>query len=88
MNTFVNAAVNAPLVVAEKKLEKAEKQLRQAENQIIDLQDQIANLRKALSWYAEHAAGCRIIHSDGDVHRNALQADGGKRAWITLGGKG
>ena len=41
-------------------------------------EDLIAELTKALSWYAEHVAGCKLIHSD--VFRNELNADGGQRA--------
>ena len=34
----------------------------------------------ALAWYGEQARLARLIHSEGDAGRNALQADGGKRA--------
>jgi hypothetical protein len=42
--------------------------------------DEIALLRAALSFYAEHGAGCRLVHSGGDKHRQALHEDGGKKA--------
>lgn len=80
MSELMKAAVNAPLLVAEKKLEKAESQLRQAEAQITHLHDHATILRETLSWYAEKAAGCRLIHSEGDANRHDLQADGGARA--------
>lgn len=35
---------------------------------------------EALAWYGEQARLARLIHSEGDAGRNALQADGGKRA--------
>ena len=38
----------------------------------------------ALHWYAENVAGCRKIGRDGDVFRQALDADGGKRALAAL----
>jgi hypothetical protein len=47
---------------------------------------EIAELRKALEWYGEQARLCRIIHREGDAGRNALDADGGKRARAALGG--
>lgn len=42
--------------------------------------DIVSRLRAALEFYEEHGAGCRLIHSEGDPHRHALQADGGKIA--------
>jgi len=41
-------------------------------------------LREALAWYGEQARLARLIHSEGDAGRNALAADGGKRAFRTL----
>jgi hypothetical protein len=41
-------------------------------------------LVQALEWYAEQARLCRLIHSEGDSGRHALQADGGKRARAAL----
>lgn len=35
---------------------------------------------EVLAWYGEQARLARLIHSEGDAGRNALQADGGKRA--------
>lgn len=40
----------------------------------------VAVVREALEWYAENAEGCRNITREGDKFRNALDADGGKRA--------
>jgi hypothetical protein len=37
-------------------------------------------LVEALEWYREQARLARLIHSEGDAGRHALQADGGKRA--------
>lgn len=39
-----------------------------------------AETREALEWYAEQAEGCRKLGYAGDPFRNALDADGGKRA--------
>lgn len=38
------------------------------------------DLRSALEWYGEQARLARLIHSEGDVGRHALQDDGGKLA--------
>lgn len=40
----------------------------------------IKELREALDWYGEQARSARLIHSGGDAGRQALIADGGKRA--------
>lgn len=37
-------------------------------------------METALIWYAEQAAGCRKITDEGETARNALDADGGRRA--------
>jgi hypothetical protein len=37
-------------------------------------------LREALEWYAEQTRLCRLIHSEGDIGRQALADDGGKKA--------
>lgn len=44
----------------------------------------IGRLREALEWYGEQARLCRKITSEGDAGRQALGADGGKRAWAAL----
>jgi hypothetical protein len=44
----------------------------------------IKGLEEALEWYGEQARLCRLIHSGGDAGRNALAADGGKRAKTAL----
>ncbi len=44
----------------------------------------IAALAAELAWYGEQARLCRLIHSEGDAGRNALAADGGKRAQAVL----
>jgi hypothetical protein len=41
-------------------------------------------LVEALDWYREQARLARLIHSEGDAGRHALQADGGKRAAAAL----
>lgn len=41
-------------------------------------------LVEALEWYREQARLARLIHSEGDAGRHALQADGGKRAAAAL----
>lgn len=40
----------------------------------------VGKIKAALSWYGEQARLCRLIHSEGDVGRQALANDGGKRA--------
>lgn len=45
---------------------------------------QVVALREALAWYGEQARLARLIHSEGDAGRHALQADGGKRARTAL----
>jgi hypothetical protein len=44
------------------------------------LREENGRLRAALEWYGEQSRLCRLIHSEGDAGRNALAADGGKRA--------
>jgi hypothetical protein len=46
--------------------------------------ERIAELEAALLWYAEQAEGCRKITPDGDIARQALDRDGGKRARAAL----
>lgn len=41
-------------------------------------------LREALEWYADMVRKCRMIHSEGDEARAALDADGGRRALSAL----
>lgn len=41
-------------------------------------------LVETLEWYEEQARLCRLIHSEGDAGRQALSADGGKRARAAL----
>lgn len=49
-------------------------------SRIADLEAANAELLDALSFYAEHARLCRLIHSEGDAGRNALAKDGGDKA--------
>ncbi len=49
------------------------------------MEARVGALSKALEWYGEQARLCRLIHSEGDAGRHALDADGGKRARTTLG---
>jgi len=44
-----------------------------------------ARLRAALEWYGEQARLCRLIHSEGDAGRHALNNDGGAKARAALG---
>lgn len=46
--------------------------------------DRIKALEGALGWYAEQTSLCRLIHSEGDVGRNALANDGGDLARAAL----
>lgn len=48
----------------------------------------IAELEEALTWYGEKAEGCRKLGSIGDPARQALDADGGKRARAALSADG
>jgi len=41
-------------------------------------------LIEELEWYGEQARLARLIHSEGDAGRHALQDDGGKRARAIL----
>jgi len=45
---------------------------------------EIARLREALEWYGEQTRLARIIHSEGDTARRALDRDGGERAHRAL----
>jgi len=45
-------------------------------------------MREALEWYGEQARLARLVHSEGDAGRNALAADGGKRARAALSTQG
>lgn len=52
---------------------------------LLDLRSEAGRgLVEALRWYEDRAAGCRLIHSGGDADRQALDADGGKRARAAL----
>lgn len=53
-------------------------------DELTQAQADIAQLREALEWYGEQARLARLIHSGGDVGRNNLGADGGKRARAAL----
>ena len=44
----------------------------------------VRELVEALDWYREQARLARLIHSEGDKGRHALQGDGGKRAAAAL----
>jgi regulator of replication initiation timing len=49
---------------------------------------ELAEAREALAWYGEQARLCRLVHSEGDAGRQALDDDGGKRARDVLAGQG
>ena len=53
-----------------------------------DLRAENERLRAELAWYGEQSRLARIIHSEGDSGRHALQADGGHRARAALAQKG
>lgn len=44
----------------------------------------LPELIEELEWYGEQARLARLIHSEGDAGRHALQDDGGKRARAIL----
>lgn len=46
--------------------------------------EEVEAVRAALIWYENNVAGCRLVHSGGNVHRKALHEDGGKRATDAL----
>lgn len=52
--------------------------------QVASLTARVAALDGALRWYGEQARLCRLIHSEGDAGRHALDLDGGKRALAAL----
>lgn len=47
---------------------------------------QVAELREALEWYGQQVKACRMLTREGDEARQALDADGGKRARAALAG--
>ena len=47
----------------------------------------IAELEAALAWYGENARLAQLIHSEGDVGRQAIAHDGGKLARAALKGE-
>lgn len=51
---------------------------------ILSLLDRLERAEAALSWYGEQARLCRLVHSEGDAGRHALDDDGGKRARAAL----
>jgi hypothetical protein len=53
----------------------------------IILNSEIAELRSVLEWYGEQARLCRLITSEGNIGRRALDADGGQRARTALAAK-
>lgn len=58
--------------------------LKSANAVVQEAADEIERLRGALEWYGEQARLARLIHSEGDIGRHALAADGGKRARAVL----
>lgn len=58
-----------------------------AEAENARLTARIRELEGALEWYRKQTEGCRKIGSIGDPHRQALDADGGKRATAALKGE-
>lgn len=45
---------------------------------------EVRDMMVLLAWYGEQARLARLIHSEGDMGRHALQADGGKKAKAAL----
>ncbi len=41
-------------------------------------------LRSVLSWYGEQARLAKLVHSEGDIGRQSLAVDGGRRAKAAL----
>ena len=62
------------------KLAFAYSTIQKMESRITELEAANAELLEALSFYAEHARLCRLIHSEGDAGRSALAKDGGDKA--------
>lgn len=60
--------------------EKWKSRAERAETQLAEMRKALAEKDAALVWYENNVAGCRLIHSGGDAHRNALAEDGGRRA--------
>lgn len=52
------------------------------------LAERCERMRETLEWCGEQSRLCLLIHSEGDSGRNALSADGGKRASAALAEKG
>ena len=50
------------------------------EAELAALRARLERMETTLRWYGENARLCRLIHSEGDAGRRALDADGGKRA--------
>ena len=70
--------------VEEKHRETANAQFHRANRRQVENE----RLRAELAWYGEQSRLARIIHSEGDSGRHALQADGGHRAGAALAQKG
>lgn len=51
------------------------------------LQKENAKLRETLEWYGEQARLCRLVTSEGEKGRQALDHDGGKKAQSVLNGE-
>lgn len=62
--------------------------LRHAADTIESQAARIAELEAGLHWYGEQSRLCRLIHSDGDAGRHALESDGGERARALLNKEG
>ena len=54
----------------------------------IEAEAESERLRAELAWYGEQSRLARIIHTEGDSGRHALQADGGHRARAALAQEG
>jgi uncharacterized protein (DUF3084 family) len=63
------------------------KELNTAYSRVMKKVEEAKDYAEALEWYGEQARLARLIHSEGNAGRNALAADGGKKARAALAGK-
>lgn len=64
---------------------RLQRELAATQAKLIEWQS-LQHLVEALSWYGEQARLCRLIHSEGDLGRQALGKDGGKLARAAIEG--
>ena len=71
-------------VVQYYRVEKLEREISNTLDRLQRAYEQRDQMRLALEWYGEQARLCRLIHSEGDIGRALLDADGGRRARAAL----